>query len=469
MKRVYIDWGVISNLKKPEFAEVREFLLSRKGDLFFVYSPAHFEDAMRSKGDDRLAQDILTLESLVDNHLIAYNKKTVQPFLATPTEYYRDNKDCNLSVIPDITEMLPTISQDIPVVGGPLKSFLDIPFPFPDAARSNELVSMILPDLPTSPTLSDVIHSATLYMNKMLNDKEFYKSYRTAVRASGFKVDSNAGNWEANEVVPNITARIKSFGIDKSFEDFVMMGFGDKKNVDDFKFFMAAYSLLDMIGYKSDKLPKSSNAMNSVNTDAQHAYYAAFCDYFITQDTHLTSKALALYEGFGISTKILTPQNAIKVLDKGRDDDLVLFLQEQLIEENIERCEERSIVYKFTKRYLGIFTHCVRYDEDDTLVLEFKLAFDNYSYFIFYDEAAIMVDAVADYLGRPSKEDYEKARKRIVAGDTGASINWQGNGILLTLCADPERHRPELFITINTVQEQSSICKMQNGGTEGVM
>lgn len=448
MKRVYLDWGVISNLKRQKFAEVREFLLSHKGDLFFVYSPAHFEDAMRSKGDDRLLQDIQTLESLVDNHLIAYNKKTAQPFLATPTEYYHDNKDRNLDEVPDITEMLPSISQDTPAVGGLLKSFLSIPFPIPDSARSNEIVNMMLPDLPASPTLSDIIHSATLYLNKMLSDKDYYKSYRKALRASGFKVDSNAGNWEANDVVPNITARMKSLGIDKSFEDFVMMGFGDKKNVDDFKFFMAAYSLLDMIGYKSDKLHKSSNAMNSVSTDAQHAYYAAFCDYFITQDTHLTSKALALYEEFGISTRILTPQNAIIELGEIKDD-LVSFIKEQFIEDNIERREERSIVYKFTKRLLGIFTHCIRYDEDDALVLEFKLAFDNYSYFIFYDEAAIMVDTVADYLGCPSKEDYEKARERVVAGDTGASINWQGKGILLTLRADPERHRPELFVTLS--------------------
>lgn len=81
MKRVYIDWGVISNLKKSEYAEVRESLLSHKGDLFFVYSSAHFEDAMRSKGDERLAQDIQTLESLVDNHLIAYNKKLLNRFM----------------------------------------------------------------------------------------------------------------------------------------------------------------------------------------------------------------------------------------------------------------------------------------------------------------------------------------------------------------------------------------------------
>ena len=69
---------------------------------------------------------------------------------------------------------------------------------------------------------------------------------------------------------------------------------------------------------------------------------------------------------------------------------------------------------------------------------------------IFYGEAGIMVDSVADNLGRPSKEDYEKVRERIVAGDLNASIKWQGDGILLTLRADPERHRPELFVIVPT-------------------
>lgn len=38
MKRVYLDWGVVSNLKKPEYANIREFLITHKRDLFFVYS-----------------------------------------------------------------------------------------------------------------------------------------------------------------------------------------------------------------------------------------------------------------------------------------------------------------------------------------------------------------------------------------------------------------------------------------------
>ena len=53
-----------------------------------------------------------------------------------------------------------------------------------------------------------------------------------------------------------------------------------------------------------------------------------------------------------------------------------------------------------------------------------------------------------EFLGWPSPEDYEIARKRIVAGDTGASINWQGEDVLFTLKADPERHRPELYVKI---------------------
>ena len=458
MKRIYLDWGIISNLKKPEYADVKEFLLSNKRELFFVYSNAHFEDAMRSRGDERLMQDIQMLESLVDNHLLAYDKGTAHPYLVTPTDYYQKNKDRDLDVVPDFAELLTTVGHDNPMLGGLLKSIQSIVMPVPDAAKGQKLFGMMLPDLPDAPTLGDILHSSTTFVNKMLGDKEFYKTYRASVRASGFTLEANSGNWAPDEVVPNISARMKALGIDKTFEEFVLLGLGNRgrDKVGTFEFFLAAYSMLDMIGYKSDKLPKASNAMNSVNSDAQHAYFAAFCDYLITQDTHLASKARALYTEFGIPTKVISPEDAIEELNERRNDDLVSFLRNQLNEENIERQEERSVVFKFTRRFLGIFTHCVKNVEDDRMILEFKLAFDNYSYFIFYDEAGIMVDAVSDYLGRPPKEEYEEVRKRIVAGDTGVSINWPGEGVLFTLKADPERHRPELFVIVPS-QENSAL------------
>lgn len=448
MKRVYLDWGVVSNMKKPEYAEIKDFLLANKGNLFFVYSTAHFEDAMRSRGDERLMQDIQLLESLVDNHLLAFDKKTAHPYLATPTEYYQNNKDRNLDTVPDFADLVSSVGQDIPMLGGLLKSFLSFPMPIPNVAREQKLFGMMLPDLPDSPTLGDVLHSSTTFINKMLGDKEYYKSYRSSVRSSGFTLDENSGNWKSDEVVPNISAQMKKLGIDKTFQEFVLSGFGNKDKVSDFEFFMAAYSMLDLIGYKSDKLPKSKNAMNSVNTDAQHAYFAAFCDYLVTQDSHLASKARALYSEFGISTKVISPSEIIAELEENSKDVLVSFLQEQLREDNVERHEERAVVYKFTRRFLGIFSHGVVYAHDDETLIELKLAFDNYSFFVFYDEARIMVDTVADYLGRPSDAEYETIRQSIVSGNPNAAIHWKGDNIFFTLKADPERHRPELYITV---------------------
>lgn len=450
MKRVYIDWGVISNLKKPEYAGIMEFFLSNKKELFFVYSTAHFEDALRSEGDERLLQDIKTLEALANNHLLCYDQKsgTACPYLATPSEYYQNHKGQNLDIVPNFSDLVSSINNDNALVGGLLKAFLNVPFPIPPEAREQKLFEMMLPDLPKMPTLGDVVDSGMAFVNKMLADKDFYKSYRSSIRTSGFSLNPNAGNWKANEVIPNISARMKELGIDKSFEDFVLMGLGDKSNVDAFKHFIAAYNMLDLIGYKSDKLPKATNAMNSVNTDAQHAYFAAFCDYLITQDSHLASKARALYHEFGVSTKVISPKEDISVLIDNREDDFISFLREQLNESNVERREEGVTIFKFTRRFLGIFSHCILYerDEDGVMLLEFKLAFDNYSRFIFFDEAGIMVDTVCEYFGWPSQKDYEAARKRIIAGDTGASINWQGEEVLFTLRADPERLRPELFV-----------------------
>lgn len=450
MKRVYLDWGVVSNLKKPEYAEIKDFLLTNKGNLFFVYSTAHFEDAMRSRGDDRLMQDIQMLESLVDNHLLAYQKNSTHPFLLTPTEYYQNNKDRDLDTVPDFADLVSSVGQDNPMLGGLLKSFLSFPMPIPNVAREQKLFGMMLPDLPDSPTLGDVLHSSTTFINKMLGDKEYYKSYRYSIRSSGFTLDENSGNWKSDEVVSNISAQMKKLGIDKSFQEFVLSGFGNMDKVSDYEFFMAAYSMLDLIGYKSDKLPKSTNAMNSVTTDAQHAYYAAFCDYLVTQDSHLASKARALFSEFGISTKVISPADIIPELEENRKEELVSFLGEQLREENVERHEERAVVYKFTRRFLGIFTHCVVYANDDETLIELKLAFDNYSYFVFYDEARIMVDRVADYLGRPTDGDYDAIRQSIVSGNPNAAIHWKGDHIFFTLKADPERHRPELYINVPT-------------------
>ena len=113
-------------------------------------------------------------------------------------------------------------------------------------------------------------------------------------------------------------------------------------------------------------------------------------------------------------------------MSENGNDDLVSFLRDQIRDENVERRENGATVYRLSSRYLGIFTHCIIYEQDGegVTLLEFKYAPDNYSRFIFFDEAGIMVDTVCEHFGMPPKKDYELARERIVAGDTGTAIYW---------------------------------------------
>ena len=99
MKRVYLDWGVVSYLKKDKYAKLRNLLVLNKGRLFLVYSSAHFEDLMKSKGEPQFNNDIQTLSALVDDHLLDFNKGVVWPYRATPEDFCHNYVD-NSSKLP---------------------------------------------------------------------------------------------------------------------------------------------------------------------------------------------------------------------------------------------------------------------------------------------------------------------------------------------------------------------------------
>jgi len=72
MIRVYLDWNVVSNLKKPEFKKLKNFIIEYKQNLQFPYTPAHFNDLMKSYRPDNelFFEDLNTLEFLSEKHLL---------------------------------------------------------------------------------------------------------------------------------------------------------------------------------------------------------------------------------------------------------------------------------------------------------------------------------------------------------------------------------------------------------------
>ena len=95
MIRIYLDWNVISNLKREAFLELKTFIKENKNHFQFPYSPAHFNDLMKSysKKNDLFWEDLNYLEYLSENHLLRWENNRTMPLLATPTEYFEGIKD----------------------------------------------------------------------------------------------------------------------------------------------------------------------------------------------------------------------------------------------------------------------------------------------------------------------------------------------------------------------------------------
>lgn len=459
MRRIYLDWGVISYLKKDEYAELRSLLLSNKDRFFIVYSSAHLEDLMKSKGKPQFDEDVKMLSDLVEDHLLDIDKGVVLPYRGKPDDYcriYVDNSSCLSQSLDSFLSVFKNSSILDDVSIDRIKSNYNEAFHIPSEFRSNELFMRTLPNLPESPTVRDVLESVRQFLCDMVLNPGSYKKHRAFIHEKGFKLEDNAGNWNDGEAVDKITLFFKSKGIDMSFNDYVMMSFHGRKFTIN-EFFTVAYCLLDMLGFHSDKLPKATNTVRSVTTDAKHAYMAGFCDWFITADTKLYHKAKALYSHFGVSTCVMTPVEAVgaikeELLPLGQDY-ILSFIASEFIENHvIERHEKEHdsdadfVIYKFSHRFLGIFTHGIYYQYSNGLSsFQFKLAFDNYSRFLFYDEVGMIVDTITGYFGLEGICDYESLRTKFVEGNTDVTISWRIDNGFLCIKNDEERQRPELF------------------------
>lgn len=466
MKRIYLDWGVISNLKKEEYSDLREFLLSHKDRFFFVYSPAHFDDLMRSEGDPRLKEDLGTLTSLVDDHLLAFNKVGVSAFRAKPSAYYEDRKKeapVKLAKYGDILTSLDSCFPDGFKLGSKLKEIYEsIPFPIPQTILSNEMWGSLLPNLPRNPSMLDVIQSAGAFVDKMQDEADYYKTYRSNIHEHGFRLEVNAGNWTEEEAIPNVSDFLKSKGVDKSFRELVTMPFSNRKEVSEYEFFVAAYIMLDLLGYHSDKLSKPGNTVNSILSDAQHAYMASFCDCFITEDRRLRCKAKALYTELGIDTLVLSPVDAEEALQEDvRSYDSAYFFsfleqvmgREDIVVERHEKVNDQDDdydIFYLTQRLLGIFSRAILFDnpEKERIIL-LDTGTGRSTRFLYYDEVAMFFDLVSGYLSAEPIPDYESIKETIVRGDSKISIIWIIRGGKIVLKNDDSTHKPVLVVVLD--------------------
>ena len=76
--------------------------------------------------------------------------------------------------------------------------------------------------------------------------------------------------------------------------------------------FNSFFNAMDMLGFWQDKLTTKSTLARLY--DANHAYHATFCDYFVTDDIRTRNKANVLYEYYEYQTKAISTIDLLNLL-----------------------------------------------------------------------------------------------------------------------------------------------------------
>ena len=125
MYRVYLDWNVISNLKRVDvekFGQLRLKIKENQDRLLIPFTTAHIDDLKKSlkpgMSDDLLLKDFDLLSDISNNEFINWTKNNnTEPFIGEPNAFYYENKDSwinqNSVDISNVFTSLTSIFNDI--------------------------------------------------------------------------------------------------------------------------------------------------------------------------------------------------------------------------------------------------------------------------------------------------------------------------------------------------------------------
>lgn len=473
MIRIYLDWSVISGLKTEKYATLLQFIKTHKERLLFVYTPAHFSDLMKSYSTDNVyfSQDLEQLEWLCGNHLLDWINDEWEIPGTTPKIYFEDQLNKHNVTHVDLLQklILDSESSDHSIwnFGRLLKEiYMKQPSGISINDGNRSAIQMIFPNITEGASQWELMEAVIPFVKNLENNGDFYKDFRKSLGDQGLKLTNDAGNWNPDKVFQNIDLFFKNFDTDLTFKKYVDMTVdfskGEKASIYDY--FTTAYLLLDLIGYKSDKLPKSTDSLRNIRTDVEHAFFASRCDYFFTTDKNLIAKAKVLYKEFDIFTQVLTPNESIpavsaKIHQLNEDStfihDALRMLNESLLIEKYSKesdpdLETDMLEYRLPVFYFDFFTkvNVVAYQEKKILLLEFFRPYSTHYIFAFHSETQRLVINVLEFFGYQNSPEVEVQIKEFVFDQSENIFKWEFDFGVVQLSRDPDTGEPKLFYII---------------------
>lgn len=344
MIKVYLDWNVMTLLKKGGHKELGE-ILSNKDRFLTPFSTAHIGDIFSSfdgseKQQEYINSDLEFISKFTEERCLYNESERIVIDFYPPKELFDQRIDSgqlikNLSTggfssifegldLPKesldlIKNMLGTIPMD-PV----LQDLLDDP----EKAKETE---KFFPGLKENPTFEGVLNGMMATMQG-LNETESYKDLRQTVQ-SGFNINRDK-MFDSKDPFEVINKKFDKAGIKKP--DHLE---NSKQAPAWYNKICNEYLLLDMHGYQEDKInidieKGRKETFKNTTEDAFHCAFATTCNFYITSDNRTYKKSKKLYEQLGLQTTVLKPdefaeyfKNYLDIENKGID---ILLINEVL-------------------------------------------------------------------------------------------------------------------------------------------
>lgn len=190
-----------------------------------------------------------------------------------------------------------------------IKSIVDITHSYTKEKLNNEETQLVLqqmyPNIMDSSS-EDIVEKIFMFSRRFERERNVYKDYRKSFQKESVKLPPDSKTWKTDDVISNIDEHLKTLDPNLTFKQYVEMTLRTikKEDLTTYDLFIFSYIILDLLGYKQDELPKKTNTVKNIYNDADHAFYGAYCDYFVSNDKNLREKAAVLYREFQVPTKI---------------------------------------------------------------------------------------------------------------------------------------------------------------------
>ncbi len=436
--RVYFDSNIFRYLKSKDgkYLETYNRLLSYKDRIIYYFSYAHLSDLKQDKTEMKF-DDLNFMETLVDkNYLnIRSEEDFVNVVVANPLEAFNSLDDVSVSEL--FKEVLSDDYDEFPELKKILKDLFETSiedFGIRGLDQVNDFenpLKGIFPKLDKNTTLLDFVLKMWEGLDKFNKDSSVWRNLR---QYSIENLNLNSFDIDINDV--DFDEKLKSTSLQKSFIEFVEDTFKNNESLNKqrrYNFFTTAYTCLNMLGLDKEKNKKV--VFSSFQNDAQHAFYGAHCEYLISDDIQLLTKAKSLYKLFDIETKVLSLDEFIEKLDfidNNEDTELITFIEKVgnvfndsvlLKTDNFGKTKKQHY-FKLNSRLFGYFNNMILVTEQNkNSFLGYYKEIKNYSDFISYKEIEIVINNVVSLFGKDvSNKEYfnEVDKAEIIEG------NWNG-------------------------------------------